>query len=141
MKMIIVPLVWHLLMVVFLIDRTFAIRIEDLKEIHKDSTSITIEWSINTGNLVEDDQWIGFKIKYFTDKLQYTPILLKNINLRKFRLDNLKSNTLYKVQVSAYNKLETEGPASILLTVRTNEAGTFINPYLYFNANRILFFK
>lgn len=139
--MIIVPLVWHLLMVVFLIDRTFAIRIEDLKEIHKDSTSITIEWSINTGNLVEDDQWIGFKIKYFTDKLQYTPILLKNINLRKFRLDNLKSNTLYKVQVSAYNKLETEGPASILLTVRTNEAGTFINPYLYFNANRILFFK
>lgn len=113
------------------------LRVENLKEINKDSSSITIEWTVNgIGNannespsLLEsslsgiDSDWIGFKIKYFTDKLQFTPILLKNSNLRKFRLDNLKSNTEYKIQVSAYNKLEFEGPASSLLTVRTHEAG------------------
>ena len=118
------------------------LRVENLKEINKDSSSITIEWTVNgIGNannnnnnnespsLLEsslsgiDTDWIGFKIKYFTDKLQFTPILLKNSNLRKFRLDNLKSNTEYKIQVSAYNKLEFEGPASSLLTVRTHEAG------------------
>lgn len=113
------------------------LRVENLKEINKDSSSITIEWTVNgIGNnnnespsLLEsslsgiDNDWIGFKIKYFTDKLQFTPILLKNSNLRKFRLDNLKSNTEYKIQVSAYNKLEFEGPASSLLTVRTHEAG------------------
>jgi hypothetical protein len=52
-----------------------------------------------------------------------TPVLLKNINLRKFRLDNLKSNTDYKIQVSAVNKLDFEGPASNLLNIKTHEAG------------------
>lgn len=111
------------------------LRVENLKEINKDAQSITIEWSINDIDLEQlsrasgevQSDWIGFKIKYFTDKLQYTPILLKNINLRKFRLDNLKSNTEYKIQVSAYNqRLENEGPASNLLTVKTHEAGLFV---------------
>jgi hypothetical protein len=70
-----------------------------------------------------NDEWIGFKIKYFTEKLQYPPILLKNVNLRKFRLENLKPNTEYKIQVSAFNKIESEGPASNLLVIRTQDAG------------------
>jgi hypothetical protein len=69
------------------------------------------------------DEWIGFKIKYFTEKLQYPPILLKNVNLRKFRLENLRSNTEYKIQVSAFNKVESEGPASNLLVIKTQDAG------------------
>lgn len=112
------------------------VRIEQLKELHKDATSISLEWRVSPSDSgggdassveIEAQQqqkyWIGFKIKYFTDKLQYTPVLLKNVNLRKFRLDNLKSNTEYRIQVSAFSALETEGPASNLLTVRTAEAG------------------
>jgi hypothetical protein len=144
------------------------LRINSLVELQKDSSSITIEWSVsetssqvksaptntnnNEGTTINSNEnnsdyllsvsstashqndnnnninnvhsdWVGFKIKYFTEKLQYTPILLKNILFRKFRLDNLKSNTEYKIQVSAYNSLGDEGPASQLLTVRTYEAG------------------
>lgn len=101
------------------------IRIERLVEIHKDATSITIEWK-TVATSAESD-WIGFKIKYFTDKLQYAPVLLKNLNLRKFRLDNLKSNTEYRIQVSAYSARDTEGPASDLLVVRTAEAGPLLS--------------
>jgi hypothetical protein len=118
-----------------------ALRIEDVRELHRDSNSITLEWQVGGGGgggsgvadtsgtsttNQDDDLWIGFKIKYFTDKLQYTPVLLKNVNLRKFRLDNLKSNTAYKIQVSPVNKHDAEGPASPLLSVRTNEAGWFV---------------
>jgi hypothetical protein len=114
------------------------VRIEQLKELHKDATSISLEWRVSPSDSggggdassaeigaqqQQEKYWIGFKIKYFTDKLQYTPVLLKNVNLRKFRLDNLKSNTEYRIQVSAFSALETEGPASNLLTVRTAEAG------------------
>lgn len=104
---------------------TDALRIEHLSELHKDATSITIEWRTSAASLPSsaESEWIGFKIKYFTDKLQYAPILLKNLNLRKFRLDNLKSNTEYRIQVSAYSSREIEGPASDLLLVRTTEAG------------------
>jgi hypothetical protein len=123
------------------ISETIALRIDSLKELNKDSSSITIEWSINEEHTVpvatsseatdssggaiqtSESEWIGFKIKYFTDKLQYTPILLKNSQLRRFRLDNLKSNTLYTIQVSAFNVNESEGPASNLLNVKTHEAG------------------
>jgi hypothetical protein len=73
-----------------------------------------------------NDEYIGFKIKYFTEKLQYPPILLKNANLRKFRLESLKSSTEYKIQVSAFNRNELEGPASNLLVVRTQDAGLFV---------------
>lgn len=114
------------------------IRVENLKEISKDSTSINVEWSISSSdeeliasldaaaaaNSTNENSWLGFKIKYFTDKLQYTPILLKNLVNKRFRLDNLKSGTEYKIQVSAYNQLGNEGPASNLLVVKTNEAGT-----------------
>lgn len=100
-------------------------RIEQLVEIHKDATSITLEWRTGGGGSQSsaESDWVGFKIKYFTDKLHYPPVLLKNLNLRKFRLDNLKSNTEYRIQVSAYSARETEGPASDLLVVRTSEAG------------------
>jgi hypothetical protein len=108
-----------------------SLRIQDLHEITRDSTSITIEWSIESNRLTSttnnnDDanaNWIGFKIKYFTDKIHYKPILLGNINLRKFKLDNLMSNTNYRIQVSAYNKNGNEGPASNLLSLQTHEAG------------------
>ena len=134
----------------FLISNLNCIRVENLKELNKDSSSITIEWSVYDENVIDDsssnsnllstttnsnganlnnnnnNEWIGFKIKYFTDKLKYTPVLLKNINLRKFRLDNLKSNTDYKIQVSAVNKLDFEGPASNLLNIKTHEAGNLL---------------
>lgn len=110
-------------------------RIEQLSEMHKDATSITIEWrttaSGNSGGDSAESDWIGFKIKYFTEKLQYAPILLKNPNLRKFRLDNLKSNTEYRIQVSAYSARDTEGPASELLVVRTSEAGLYSNNAIF----------
>jgi hypothetical protein len=113
---------------------TRALRVENLRESNKDVSSITIEWSINdidetstslneTSSSSNDDEWLGFKIKYFTNKLQFTPVLLRNTMLRKFRLDNLKSNTEYKIQVSAFNRIENEGPASNLLSVRTLESG------------------
>jgi len=115
---------------------TRALRVENLRESNKDVSSITIEWSINdidetstslnetsNANDDDDDEWLGFKIKYFTNKLQFTPVLLRNTMLRKFRLDNLKSNTEYKIQVSAFNRIENEGPASNLLSVRTLESG------------------
>ena len=106
-----------------------SLRINNLIELKKDSSSITIEWSVSpTNSLTLEDTsatnpWIGFKIKYFTEKLQYTPILLKNVLFRKFRLDNLKPNTEYKIQVSAYDSVGNEGPASMLLTVKTYETG------------------
>jgi hypothetical protein len=130
-----------LLAVVILIAHlpyTHALRVENLRESNKDVSSITIEWSINdidetsssssrneTSSSSNDngDEWLGFKIKYFTNKLQFTPVLLRNTMLRKFRLDNLKSNTEYKIQVSAFNRMENEGPASNLLSVRTLESG------------------
>jgi hypothetical protein len=131
------------IIITFLISNLNSLRVENVKELNKDSSSITIEWSVyndddssvlliptttnsdgaNTNN--NNNEWIGFKIKYFTDKLKYTPVFLKNINLRKFRLDNLKSNTDYKIQVSAVNKLDFEGPASNLLNIKTHEAGNF----------------
>lgn len=126
----------RLVVLVLLVSIVQCLRVEQLKEIGKDSTSINIEWSIGNQNDLATDlnqttpdptnnenSWIGFKIKYFTDKLQYTPILLKSILHKKFRLDNLKSGTEYKIQVSAYNSLGNEGPASSLLIVKTNEAG------------------
>ena len=116
-----------------------SLRVENLRESNKDISSITIEWTISGDDSVNDDsnrvrnnltnsddgggEWLGFKIKYFTNKLQFTPVLLRNTMLRKFRLDNLKSNTEYKIQVSAFNRLENEGPASNLLSVRTLESG------------------
>lgn len=151
------------------------LRVESLRELKHDATSITFEWNVYDSSVVasstgimhgiysgeestdpigpppantggggasyEDPfkstgspassssaelvtyEWIGFKIKYFTDKLQYKPILLKNLNVRKFRLDTLKPNTEYKIQVSAYSSAELEGPASNLLIVRTLDAG------------------
>jgi hypothetical protein len=76
-----------------------------------------------TSQLPAENTWVGFKIKYFTDKLQYTPTSLRSISLKKFRIDNLKSATEYKIQVSAFNSLGNEGPASNLIVVKTNEAG------------------
>jgi len=124
--------------------------VENLRETGKDSTSISIEWSLSsadeellssldsknssissisdplltaTSQLPAENTWVGFKIKYFTDKLQYTPTSLRSISLKKFRIDNLKSATEYKIQVSAFNSLGNEGPASNLIVVKTNEAG------------------
>lgn len=119
-----------LLMLVLLIGTGTSLRINSLIELQKDSSSITIEWAVSPKSQAINDtesDWIGFKIKYFTDKLQYTPILLKNILFRKFRLDNLKPNTEYKVQVSAYDSAGNEGPASRLLIVRTFETGLKAN--------------
>jgi hypothetical protein len=105
------------------------LRITSLIELQKDSSSITIEWSISPdqanfqSNSTEATSWVGFKIKYFTETLQYTPILLKNVLFRKFRLDNLKPHTEYKIQVSAYDDRGNEGPASRLLSVKTFETG------------------
>jgi hypothetical protein len=129
----------HLLLIhlLILIQSSNGLRINSLIELQHDSSSITIEWSISETSLSSSadpkapaetsspfsSTWIGFKIKYFTDKLQYTPILLKNVLFRKFRLDNLKSNTEYRIQVSAYNSAGDEGPASQLLAVKTYEAG------------------
>ena len=118
-----------LLLAGMMVSRVACLRVENLKESSRDVSSITIEWSVNDEDSTMlaktsgDDEWIGFKIKYFTSKLQFAPVLLKNANLRKFRLDNLKSNTEYKIQVSAFNKLENEGPASNLLSVKTLESG------------------
>ncbi len=126
------------LIVLLLISNLNCLRIENLKEISKDSTSISLEWSISSAdydlliNKLNATNWIGFKIKYFTDKLQYTPILLKSIDHKKFRLDNLKSATEYKIQVSAYDSLENEGPASSLLIVKTNEAGSYTHSFSNF---------
>lgn len=130
---------FHFLLVVLvlqlnLIDFIKCLRVENLKQLNKDSQSISIEWSIsndyidkssssNQNQIEIENDWIGFKIKYRAGNLQYTPVLLKNTNLRKFRLDNLKSNTEYNIQVSAFNRLENEGPASNLLIVKTHEAG------------------
>jgi hypothetical protein len=124
--------------------------VENLRETGKDSTSISIEWFLSsadeellssldsknssissisdplltaTSQLPAENTWVGFKIKYFTDKLQYTPTSLRSISLKKFRIDNLKSATEYKIQVSAFNSLGNEGPASNLIVVKTNEAG------------------
>lgn len=120
---------------VLLVTVLEGMRIEQLSEMHKDATSITIEWrttaSGNGGGDSAESDWIGFKIKYFTEKLQYAPILLKNPNLRKFRLDNLKSNTEYRIQVSAYSARDTEGPASELLVVRTSEAGLYTDKVIF----------
>ena len=149
---------WLLAVVVFVsIGACHCMRVEHLRDLNRDSSSITIEWSLSSGasgNGIASDtsssstddgggggaggggsmsssetDWIGFKIKYFTDKLQYTPILLKNANLRRFRLDNLKSNTEYKIQVSAYNRFNGEGPASNLLVVRTFETGLSLSSF------------
>lgn len=114
------------LLLAIIISTSSSLRINSLIELQKDSSSITIEWAVSPKSQAINDtesDWIGFKIKYFTDKLQYTPILLKNILFRKFRLDNLKPNTEYKVQVSAYDSAGNEGPASRLLIVRTFETG------------------
>lgn len=128
-----------LLLLLLVIAAINGMRIEQLAEIHKDATSITLEWrtggSSSSSQSSAESDWIGFKIKYFTDKLQYPPVFLKNLNLRKFRLDNLKSNTDYRIQVSAYSARETEGPASDLLVVRTSEAGLYHFPSLYLNAS------
>ena len=127
--------------VVLLMVTVEGLRIEQLSEMHKDATSITIEWRTTAsgngggGDSAESD-WIGFKIKYFTEKLQYAPILLKNPNLRKFRLDNLKSNTEYRIQVSAYSARDTEGPASELLVVRTSEAGLYTDKTIFYGKGR-----
>ena len=109
-----------LVLLFVLVESACGLRVESLLEVHKDVSSITIEWSANGD---ESADWVGFKIKYFTNKLQFAPVLLRNTQLRKFRLDNLKSNTEYKIQVSAFNKLEQEGPASSLLSVKTLESG------------------
>ncbi len=143
-------LVLLLLSIVFLCSQVSCIRVENLRETGKDSTSISIEWSLSsadeellssldsknssissisdplltaTSQLPAENTWVGFKIKYFTDKLQYTPTSLRSISLKKFRIDNLKSATEYKIQVSAFNSLGNEGPASNLIVVKTNEAG------------------
>ena len=108
---------------------------DNLREVAKDSQSITLEWSLassqlnpsSTSLLSDNNEWIGFKIKYSTDKLLYTPIMLKNIQLRKFRLDNLKPNTEYKIQLSAVDKNEFEGPATDFLIVKTLDAGLYFN--------------
>ena len=114
----------YLIAAVLLSEGVSCLRINSLSELQKDSSSITIEWSVSETNATRvGSDWVGFKIKYFTEKLQYTPILLKNILIRKFRLDNLKANTVYKIQVSAYQNIGTEGPASRLLNVRTFETG------------------
>ncbi len=113
------------------------LRINSLIELQKDSSSITIEWSVSPdqsniqSNSTEAVTWVGFKIKYFTDTLQYTPILLKNILFRKFRLDNLKPHTEYKIQVSAYDDGGNEGPASRLLSVKTFETGYYLLKITY----------
>jgi len=117
-----------LLLVILGSNSVDSLRINSLIELQKDSSSITIEWSVSPESQTTNDtesNWIGFKIKYFTEKLQYTPILLKNVLFRKFRLDNLKPNTEYKVQVSAYDSAGNEGPASRLLIVKTFETGLY----------------
>lgn len=123
---------FYLILFSLIVSSVHSLRVENLRESNKDISSITIEWTISGDDSVNEDrnltngddgEWLGFKIKYFTTKLQFTPVLLRNTLLRKFRLDNLKSNTEYKIQVSAFNRLENEGPASNLLSVRTLESG------------------
>ena len=122
-----------------------ALRVDNLRVVSVDANSITLRWNVigssdssaaattstttDMTNGTESDtvnEWLGFKIKYFSDKLIYTPILLGNRKLRKFRLDNLRPSVEYKIQVSAYNRVGNEGPASNLLTVITNESGKII---------------
>ena len=101
---------------------SIAVRVDSMGVMGKDAQSITLEWSLPS---IIDAEWIGFKIKYSTDNLVYTPILLKNINLRKFRIDNLKPDTEYKIQISAVNKNDFEGPATDFVIVKTLDAGLY----------------
>jgi hypothetical protein len=138
-----------LIMMAIFMRQCQCVRVDALKELSKEATSVTIEWSVNDdmksqpqqqdkpyssseSDVANDNstqpvviEWIGFKIKYFTEKLQYAPVLLKNRHLRKFRIDNLRPNTEYKIQISAINNMNAEGPASNLLSVRTLETGSY----------------
>ncbi|RNA36582.1 hypothetical protein BpHYR1_036308 [Brachionus plicatilis] len=110
----------NLVALLLLVRLANTLRVDNLSVSGKEAQSITLEWSLPA---TIDPEWIAYKIKYSTDNLIYTPILLKNINVKKFRLDNLKPNTEYKIQISAVNKNDLEGPATDFVLARTLDAG------------------
>jgi hypothetical protein len=120
-----------LLIIIININQITNLKINNLHEINRESTSITIGWNIKNDDDDDDDysnsntNWIGYKIKYTfdDDSLKAQQILIDNLKETKYRLDNLKSFTEYKIQVSAYNKFDEEGPASNLLIAKTHESG------------------
>lgn len=125
-------LIKTLLLIIININLINNLKINNLHEINSESTSITVGWSIknddindNDGDDTHNNNWIGYKLKYTIDddSLRAQQILIDNLNETKYRLNNLKPFTEYKIQVSAYNKLDEEGPASSLLIVKTHESG------------------
>ena len=114
------------LVVATLVASAAAVKIENVREVSKDAQSITIEWSASSEN---QSQWLGFKIKYTradASETRVVPLLVLNVADRRFRIDSLRPYTEYKIQVSAINRLHEEGPASNMITVRTNEAGDLL---------------
>lgn len=124
----------EILFILLFISKVFTIRVENLRELSKDSTSITIEWnkvikdaadSINNTNSSSINDWVGYKIKYSRDDDNAITLnYLNNLNENKYRIEKLLPYTSYKIQVSAYKAINNEeGPSSNLLDTRTTEAG------------------
>jgi hypothetical protein len=125
-----------LFFIIIIISKVLTIRVENLHEIIKDSTSITIEWQTSisssissSSSLNQQNDWIGYKIKYSRDDDNNAITLnyLNNLNENKYRIEKLLPFTNYKIQVSAYKSINNEeGPSSNLIYVRTSEAGILI---------------
>jgi hypothetical protein len=117
------------------ISKVLCIRVENLNDIAKDSTSITIKWttsqstSLTSGTNTDVNGWVGYKIKYSRDDDNDKAITLNylnNLNENTYRVEKLLPFTSYKIQVSAYKAVNNEeGPSSNLIYVRTTEAGNF----------------
>jgi hypothetical protein len=127
------------------VNQVVSIRIDDLKETDRDSTTITIQWSYDKPNdVLFLKDWIGYKIKY----MRQTPsqwsapaavgskssgtlvdekaiiVTLTNINETKYVLDKLTPNTEYRIQISAFKYDNEEGPSSNVIAVKTTETGS-----------------
>ena len=133
----------------FIISKVLTIRVENLNEISKDSTSITIEWQttsspFSSSSIVQNtsNDWIGYKIKYSRDDDNAITInYLNKLNEKKYRIEKLLPFTNYKIQVSAYKSVNNEeGPSSNLIYVRTSEAGKKSPFYLMTIRRRVVSF-
>ena len=123
---------FFIIIIIFLISssKVLTIRVENLHEINKDSTSITVKWSTSQTTSSNISDWVGYKIKYSRDDDNDKAITLNylnNLNENSYRIEKLLPFTSYKVQVSAYKSVNNEeGPSSNLIYVRTTEAGILI---------------
>jgi hypothetical protein len=137
-------IIYSILFFIIIISKVLTIRVENLHEITKDSTSITIEWqtsisssislsSSSSSSLNQQNDWIGYKIKYSRDDDNAITLnYLNNLNENKYRIEKLLPFTNYKIQVSAYKSINNEeGPSSNLIYVRTSESGILIPSLFY----------